>query len=271
MISKTWAKTDVGRQRETNQDCHYVDPDGELIMVLDGMGGHKAGEVAADLAMRTISTFYKAHSHEVEEPLELFENYDHDYTYHANLLRQAVYNANRVVVQTSLEREELMGMGCTVAAMAVHDEVVSMINVGDSRLYLFRNGSMEQISRDHTLAEDQVERGIISREEAQESQLKHVLSSVIGVDNKIRVHMDELTAAVGDVFLLCSDGLTCVMKDYEIFDEISKQPPGPEILTTLVDVANARGGPDNVTVSLTVFSEGQGPSKETESSSPVSQ
>ncbi len=253
MYSETWATTDVGRQRETNQDCHYVDPDGELILVLDGMGGHRAGEVAADLAMETISTFYKAHSQRAEEPLEIFENYDDDYTYQANLLRQAVYHANRVVLQASVEKEELMGMGCTVAAVAIKDNVVSMINVGDSRLYLFRNGSMEQISRDHTLAEDQVERGIMSREEAQESQLRHILSSVIGVDNKIRVHMDELTAVPGDTFLMCSDGLTCVMKDYEIFDEITKEPPGPETLKKLVDEVNARGGPDNVTMALTVF------------------
>jgi serine/threonine protein phosphatase PrpC len=142
-----------------------------------------------------------------------------------------------------------------------------MINVGDSRMYLIREGIMEQISKDHTLAEDQVERGIMTREEARESQLKHILSSVIGVDGRIRVHKDELTVEAGDIFLLCSDGLSAVMEDREILSFIMAKEPGRQVLSSLIDEVNERGGPDNTTLALAVFSEETEPSKESSISS----
>lgn len=257
MIVEAWARTDVGKQRPVNEDCLYVDPDHELILVLDGMGGHKAGEVASQMAMETITRFYKKYSKYFDEHPKIIDNYDTSFTYHTNLLRQATYLANRVVLEKSLEKEDLVGMGSTLAGMAIHDFTVSMINVGDSRLYLIRNGQMEQISKDHTLAEDQVERGIMTREEAQESHMKHILSSVIGVDTKIRVHMDELAVLPGDIFLLCSDGLTAVMKDEEILIEVLRDRPGPETVDRIIDMVNDRGGPDNVTVAMTVFLENE--------------
>jgi PPM family protein phosphatase len=255
VIVETWALTDVGKQRIANEDCHYVDPDKELVLVLDGMGGHQAGEVASNLAMETISEFYKGHSDVASEDSDLFENYDTHFTLHANLLRQAVFMANRVVLERSREDDSLVGMGSTVAAMAIHDYTVSLANVGDSRLYMFRDGTMELVSRDHTLAEDQVERGIMTPREARESQLRHILSSVVGVDTRVRVHMDELTVFPGDAFLLCTDGLTAVMEDEEIFTEVTETGFGQEALRRMIDETNARGGPDNVTLALVVFNE----------------
>jgi len=239
-----------------NEDCYYLDPDHELILVLDGMGGHRAGEVASRLAMETIASFYKMHSKDHQS--DIIEEFDHSFTFETNLLRQATFEANRVVLGKSLEHDELVGMGCTLTGMAIHGLVVSMINVGDSRMYLIRNNRIEQISKDHTLAEDQVERGIMSREEARESQLRHILSSVIGVDTRIRIHIDELAVIPGDIFLMCSDGLTAVMSDEEILNGVLTCKPGPETLDRLVDEANNRGGPDNTTVTLTQFLEDTG-------------
>jgi len=253
VIVETWAQTDIGIQRQVNEDCHYVDPDKELVLVLDGMGGHKAGEVASTLAMETISLFYKEHSSVHPRDPEVFESYDDHFTLHANLLRQAVFVANRVVLEKSRDDDALVGMGSTVAAMAIRDYTVSTVNVGDSRIYLFRDGTMEQVSRDHTLAEDQVERGIISRDEAGESQLRHILSSVLGVDTRVRVHMDELSVFPEDVFLVCTDGLTAVLSDEEIHEEITKEAVGLDTLTRMIDEANARGGPDNTTLALVAF------------------
>jgi len=250
---RAWAKSDVGRQRTINEDCHYVDPDVELILVLDGMGGHRAGEVASLLAMETISTFYKENSAKPTDNTDMFENYDPSFSYHSNLLRQAVFNANRLVLDESRGQDEYVGMGSTVTGLAINDYSLTVINVGDSRVYLIRDGVMEQISKDHTLAEDQVERGIITREEAHESQLKHILSSVIGVDGRIRIHMDELVVVPGDMFLLCTDGLTAVMKNEEIKARILMDEPGPQTLTRLIKEVNDRGGPDNVTLALAVF------------------
>jgi PPM family protein phosphatase len=262
VIIEVWAKTDVGKQRSINEDCHYVDPDHELILILDGMGGHQAGEVASSVATETISSFYKEHSANSADKKDIFDNYDQRFTYHTNLLRQATFVANRVILEKSLEKPELMGMGSTLAGMAIHDFTVSLINVGDSRMYLIRQGSMEQISKDHTLAEDQVERGIMTRDEVQDSQLRHILSSVIGVDPRIRVHMDELTVFPGDLFLLCTDGLTAVMNDREILQEVLSDKPGPHTLDRLIDIVNLRGGPDNTTLALAEFSAEPQPAEE---------
>jgi len=253
VIVESWARTDTGKQRATNEDCLYIDPDRELVLVLDGMGGHRAGEVASRLAMETIASFFKKYSKSNDEKLDIFDDYDNTFTFQANLLRQATFMANRVVLEKSMEGEEFVGMGSTMTGMAIHDCTVSMINVGDTRMYLIRNGTIEQISKDHTLAEDQVERGVMSREEARESQLKHILSSVIGVDPRIRIHMDELAIFPGDMFVLCTDGVTAVMEDQEILQEILQGDPGPGTLERVIDLVNDRGGPDNTTLALTIF------------------
>jgi PPM family protein phosphatase len=256
VIVECWAKSDVGMQRTVNEDRYYVAPDRQLVLVFDGMGGHQAGDVAAQLAMETTSAFFEAHSRSATngDP-SIIESYDPAFSFETNLLRQAVLEANRVVLQKSALYSELGGMGSTVAGMALHGHAVSMINVGDSRIYLVRNGAIEQISRDHTLAEDQVERGIMTREEARESQLRHILSAVIGVDARIRIHADELAVFPGDLLLLCTDGLTAVMTDEDILQEILKSKPGPDVLNRLIEEVNRRGGPDNTTLTLTVISE----------------
>jgi PPM family protein phosphatase len=205
------------------------------------------------LAMDTISSFYKEYCGGSADSSDIFDSFDQRFTYHTNLLRQATFIANRVILEQSLGNPELIGMGSTLAGMAIHDFTVSLINVGDSRMYLIRNGLMEQISKDHTLAEDQVERGIMTRDEVRDSQLRHILSSVIGVDPRIRVHMDELTVFPGDMFLLCSDGLTAVMSDPEILQEVLRDKPGPQTLDRMIEEVNLRGGPDNTTLALATF------------------
>jgi PPM family protein phosphatase len=267
VIVEGWAITDVGKQRTVNEDCTYVGLDVGLFLVLDGMGGHRAGEVASRLAMDTIVSFYRQHASVGGNRPDIFESYDPSFTLPANLLRQAAFMANRVVLEKSLEQEELLGMGSTVVGMVIQDSTASMINVGDTRMYLIRNGRIEQISKDHTLAEDQVERGLMSREEAKESQLRHILSSVIGVDSRIRIHMDELIVFPGDVCVLCTDGLTAVMGDEEILRSFSEEPPSPGMLQRLIDEVNARGGPDNVTLAVAVFSD-EPTASETETGTP---
>jgi len=253
VIVEAWVKSDVGKQRTVNEDCYYIDPDYKLVLVLDGMGGHRAGEVASRLAMETFVSFYNSHYAEKTNSAEIFENYDPNFTFSANLLRQAAFMANRAVLEESLEDEKFVGMGSTVIGMAIADFTVSMINVGDSRMYLIRSGSIEQISKDHTLAEDQVERGIMSRDEARDSQLKHILSSVIGVDSRVRVHMDEFTVFPGDMFVLCTDGLTAVMNELEILEEVLGSEPGPETIDRILEEVNRRGSPDNTTLAIVVF------------------
>lgn len=255
MIVEAWVKSDLGKQRTVNEDCYYIDPDNKLILVLDGMGGHRAGEVASRLAMETFVSFYDQHSAEKTKSADVFDNYDPNFTFNANLLRQASFMANRAVLEESLGNEQFVGMGSTIIGMAIEDFMVSMINVGDSRMYLIRSGSIEQISKDHTLAEEQVERGIMTREEAGDSQLRHILSSVIGVDSRVRVHMDEFTVFPGDMFVLCTDGLTAVMNELEILEEVLASEPGPETIDRILEEVNRRGSPDNTTLAIVRFRE----------------
>ncbi len=250
MIFEAWAGTDVGRYRTLNEDCYLIDMENGLILVLDGMGGHLAGEVASRLAMDTISSFYGKYAGNRIEDVPLSGDDDRTFSYQSNLLRRAIIEANRVVLEKSLESQQLSGMGSTVAGIAIRDFSAYAINVGDSRIYLIRDGKMEQISVDHTLAEDQVGRGAMTPEEAEDSELKHVLCSVLGVESQVHMHMDELSLLSGDIFLLCSDGLTTVRKDDEILRDIMENEIGPGTVERLIAAANARGGPDNVTVAL---------------------
>ncbi len=250
MIFQAWAGTDVGKHRALNEDCYLVDEETGLILVLDGMGGPVAGEVASHLAMETIAAFYRQYAGSRIKEIPVAENYDQAFSYQSNLLRRAVIEANRVVLEKSLENQQLSGMGSTVAGMAIRDFTASAVNAGDSRIYLIRDNNIEQISVDHTLAEDQVGAGAMTPEEADDSELKHVLSSVLGVDSDIQVHMDELSTISGDIFLMCTDGLTAVMTDEEILSNVMKLEIGPETIKRLIEQANVRGGPDNVTVAL---------------------
>jgi serine/threonine protein phosphatase PrpC len=255
---EAYGVTDLGQKRTSNEDCLYLENDSALIMVFDGMGGHRAGDVASRLAMDTMVAFYKANADKSEQDTEVIDNYDSRFGFHTNLLRQAAVRANLAVLEASLAHDDQIGMGSTVAGMLIHEHTVSMINVGDSRMYLIRDGAMEQISRDHTLAEDQVERGLMSRDEADASQLKHILSSVIGVDGVVRAHMDEIAAVEGDVYFLCTDGLTSVMDDEEILEMIIEGGANPESLNKMIEEVNERGGPDNTTLAIAVYKNDSG-------------
>ena len=258
MAIEAYGVTDVGQKRTSNEDCLFLEEDSALILVFDGMGGHRAGDVASRMAMDTVSAFFKANVDKAEHSSEIIDNYDSRFSYHTNLLRQAVVRANLAVLEASLAHDDQIGMGSTVAGMVVHGHTVSMINVGDSRMYLIRDGTMEQISRDHTLAEDQVERGLLSRDEADASQLKHILSSVIGVDGVVRAHMDEIAAIEGDVYFLCTDGLTSVMDDEEILEMIMEGGANVESLEKMIAEVNERGGPDNTTLAIAVYKNDSG-------------
>jgi len=250
VIFEAWAGTDIGKFRTLNEDCYLIDMENGLVLVLDGMGGHLAGEVASQLARGTIAAFYSKYAGGRVKDEPISDDYDRTFSYQSNLLRRAIIEANQVVLAKSLEDQQLSGMGSTVAGIAVREFMVSAINVGDSRIYLVRDGRMEQISVDHTLAEDQVGRGAMTPDEAEDSELKHVLCSVLGVESEIQMHMDELSVLSGDIFLLCSDGLTAVMKDDEILEGIMENEIGQGTVQRLIAKANARGGPDNVTVAL---------------------
>jgi len=232
-------QTDVGRQRTSNQDCSgmAVAPgDGaRLWIVADGMGGHAGGEIASRIA--------------VDTAIASFAEGDGDL---AGRLRAAIVAANRAVLAAAQQDRALTGMGTTAVAIAVAGESVCVANVGDSRAYRIRRARIEQLTRDHSVVAELVRRGHLSEDEAMLHPRRHEVLRSLGFEWDLDVDVEPAEAAAGDTFLLCSDGLSGVVDDAEIASLCAKRRPS-DAARALVDAANARGGPDNITVQVIHF------------------
>jgi protein phosphatase len=203
------------------------------MMVADGMGGHAGGATASRVAVETVSSVVAS------------SQLAPDVT-----LRAALEAANRVVHDESQRNRSLAGMGTTgVAALFSADGVAFVANVGDSRAYRLRDGTFEQITLDHSLVAEMRRRGLITEEEALVHPRRNEVLRSLGVEPDVVVDLHQLDLQPGDLFLLCSDGLSGVVRDPEIADVVRREPPA-QAVRTLVDFANSRGGPDNVTVQI---------------------
>lgn len=226
----TWGgATDQGRIRANNQDAMYADSG--LFVVADGMGGHQGGEVAANLAVRTLTNAERSDREQ---------------------LREAVAEANRVVHQTALEEAELHGMGTTLTTLAVSQEANThqfvILNVGDSRIYRHRDGQLEQLTEDHSYVAELVRRGELDDEAAQVHPYRNMLTRAIGVHAEVEIDEWLLEPVSGDRFMLCSDGLTNELADVEIAEQLGFDKDPSTTAKALVGLANKRGGRDNSTV-----------------------
>lgn len=243
-------QTDVGRARAGNEDYFVVDPELRLYVVCDGMGGHASGEVASKTAADSIIKQIR----ERRSELESFDGTQDACTKAATLLRVAIENASTEVYEMANSKTSLHGMGTTCVALLFVGDKVVMGHVGDSRVYLVRNGTLHQLSEDHTYANDAIKHGMMTPEQAYASKFAEMITRAVGVQETVVVDTYALDVLVGDTFLLCSDGL------YEYFkktDELSVLLAGPGLASIpkqLVDLANERGGKDNIT-SLVVRAE----------------
>jgi protein phosphatase len=235
------AGTHVGRRRRINEDRFAVAPELGLYLVADGMGGHTAGQVASELAaeasLRAIRTLQDASVSPAEK------------------LRFAVASANRAIFEAARERPELAGMGTTLVAMLATEGRVALAHVGDSRAYLVRGGRIRQLTDDHSVVGELLRRREISAEAAREHPHRHVLTRALGVRPGVEPDLAELSPAAGDVFTLCSDGLTTHVRDEEIAKRMDEADPQAAV-DGLIELANARGGEDNVTLVLLRWEDG---------------
>ncbi len=230
------AATDVGLQRRANEDCHAVAPDLALYVVADGMGGHAAGQLASDLACRAVVSRVS----ESVGPSSLSER-----------LRGAVASANEAIFQTAAARPELQGMGTTVVALLASGARAAVAHVGDSRVYRVRDRSIRQLTDDHSLVGELVRRRQISPDDAREHPHRHVLTRALGVRGHVEPDLAEFALVAGDVFVLCTDGLTAHVSDDEMAKRVGEAGDDlQETAESLVDLANQRGGEDNITVAL---------------------
>ena len=243
------AKSDVGRKRHGNEDSFCLAPEIGLFVVADGMGGHAAGEVASRLAVDTIQEWVAkylsgADAAIVGKPVPTCSR-------EANFLLSSIRLANRIIYDTAQGRREYAGMGTTVVSVLAMNDHVALAHVGDSRIYRVRGEQIVQLSRDHSLVQHQVDRGIISPEEAQGSQYKHLITRALGLKESVEVDLVEQPVLPGDFLLLCSDGLSDLLEDEEMLAIVRDHADDLEkACQTLVDRANYKGGDDNITALL---------------------
>ena len=249
--------TDVGRRRKLNEDSFVVDPEASLYAVCDGMGGHNAGEVASRMAIETLESFIqKSHKEkEITWPYGL----ETELSFDGNRLKTAIKLANKRVYKAADNREDYTGMGTTVVAALVNGNVATIGSAGDSRCYLFRNGTITQLTRDDSWVSAAWTEGILTSDEIDKHPLRNVITKAVGAKETIEIDVVEHTLVPGDVIMLCSDGLHAMMNDQAILGVVT---PFPDTLEKaayeLVDAANEAGGKDNVSVVLVRYTEGEG-------------
>ncbi|MGA7626051.1 MAG: Stp1/IreP family PP2C-type Ser/Thr phosphatase [Candidatus Acidiferrales bacterium] len=239
------AKSDTGRVRANNEDSFKLDPQLKLFVLSDGMGGLEAGERASRLAVDTVV----AHCQEAEASPALAEFGKHieGVSDISNRLASAVRLANKEIFQLALELGK-GGMGATVVAARFADDRVCIAHVGDSRVYLLRDGQFDQLTEDHSLVAEQVRRGMITPEAAGRSKMQNVLTRALGIDQNVDVDVSEEFVADGDTFLFCSDGLFRELAESEIGGVLEKSGDAQDAADRLVKLANDSGGQDNITV-----------------------
>src|SRR6476620_361718 len=238
--------TDVGRKRKHNEDAFALDLNDGLFIVADGMGGHAAGEVAAKITVETIGEFIAATRQKEEAPWTF--RYDTKLQFNSNRLAIAIEKANERVMAAVAAQPWLKGMGTTVVAGLLNEKVLSLAHVGDSRAYLYRAGELSRLTDDHSWVHEQVTAGILTEEEAKTHPLKNVVTRALGGGPSVSPDLQELVFSVGDRYLFCSDGLTTMVSDEEIHDTASTVRQPQSLCQKLVDLANEKGGVDNITV-----------------------
>ena len=234
-----FAKTDIGKAREINQDYYYISPEKEepkLYILADGMGGYKGGEVASSLATDTVKRYIQDNFCKTPREKEAI----------LKLINDAIQYANMVVYEKSKEVKELEGMGTTLEVCLIYNSKAYIGHVGDSRIYRIRKGVIRKLTKDHSYVQQLVEDGKITREEANVHPKKNMLTKALGctayVEPDIRVRNFEL----GDIFVICSDGLTNMVSEEKIFDIVTLGPQ--KAVDKLIEEANQAGGYDNITV-----------------------
>ncbi|MCR5586831.1 MAG: Stp1/IreP family PP2C-type Ser/Thr phosphatase [Lachnospiraceae bacterium] len=235
---KSYAKTDVGVRRDVNQDYFFATEKAtgsfqNLYIVADGMGGHAAGDFASKLCVNSMVSFIS--NTNIKTPVSIFN--------------EAVAFGNSEVFNASISNPALAGMGTTVVAATIMKNKLYVANIGDSRLYLIKD-SITQITNDHSLVSEMVRRGDLTESQARIHPQKNIITRALGIDPTVVADSFELAIDKGDKILLCSDGLTNMVEDYDILYIVNHSETLKEAVDTLIDRANEAGGMDNITAVL---------------------
>jgi serine/threonine protein phosphatase PrpC len=238
-------KSDVGQQRGNNEDCFRIVQQLNLFVISDGMGGEAHGEVASAMAVETVVKCCMGEGTDAAPPAAEAQP---GWAEKTRQLFNAAHLANKKIYESAEAHPEQQGMGATLTAAWIAEEKLSVVHVGDSRAYLLRSGSLQQLTSDHSLVAEQVRRGILTAEEAEHSEMQSVLLRALGTQPEIEVDAEEHTLFPRDVLLLCSDGLTRMVTEPEIAGTLQSELDPTRAADRLVALANENGGADNVTV-----------------------
>jgi protein phosphatase len=247
MIYRFNAKTDPGRARDNNEDSVAFDEVTGTAVLADGMGGYNAGEIASGMATAFIKSELSrwlteagssASTKEVRRAMEI-----------------CVDNANLAIFNAANSNASYSGMGTTLVVAVFRGDTLLVGHIGDSRCYRLRGGVLDQITKDHSLLQEQIDAGLISLEQAATSSIKNLVTRALGVDDSVVLEVNEHTLEVGDLYLLCSDGLSDMVDDAAIAKIVSADADLDYKATQLIDAANANGGRDNISVLMVEVKE----------------
>jgi protein phosphatase len=253
---QTASLTDPGRVRDHNEDCIESRPDIGLYVLADGMGGYNAGEVASGMATSLIADGLQ----EAWSPRDAARlGRDQAKAKSEQLIREHILRSNSAIFTTSQNNPECAGMGTTLVMGLFYDNFVTVAHIGDSRMYRLRGDRMEQITRDHSLLQEQLDSGLITPEEAKMSQNKNLVTRALGIDPTVEPEIHVHEAQADDVYLLCSDGLSDMVEDEEIRLTLITLKSNPSLtVQQLVQAANDNGGRDNISAMLIRVAEPYG-------------
>lgn len=242
MTYEFFARTNRGRVRNNNEDAVAFDRDAQLAVLADGMGGYNAGEVASAMATTFIRTEMARWLAQTGKSAQLADV--------RKALEICVENANHAVLGASLSNPQYAGMGTTLVVGVFRGDRLILGHIGDSRCYRLRDGVLQQITRDHSWLQEQVDAGFLTPEQAAASSNRNLVTRALGVEPHVQMEVNEFQVAPNDLFLMCSDGLTDMVSDADLAEMVRASLSLEDKATLLIDTANAHGGRDNISVLL---------------------
>jgi PPM family protein phosphatase len=245
--------SDVGRVRTNNEDSFRIVEALNLFILSDGMGGEAHGEVASAMAVDVINKYCE--SEKEDSGATVLDEVPANISSQTRRLKNAIAQANFQIFQAAQKNPEQRGMGATITALWLKETLLSIAHVGDSRAYLLRSGNLQQLTNDHSLVAEQVRRGLITPQQAEESEMQSVLLRALGAHPEVEIDTDEVEIIPRDVLLLCSDGLTRMVTEPEIAGALQAETVPSAAAERLISLANENGGVDNVTVIVVRFED----------------
>lgn len=232
-----FGKSNPGLRRPNNEDSFIVNPEQGFCALADGMGGAASGELASRIFVETAVEVFSKDPNQSEQEM-------------INLVHSSFRLANERILSYANQNPEHEGMGCTAELLAFYNQKMVLGHVGDSRTYIFREESLKKLTEDHSLVQDQINQGLITPSDAKKHSLRHVILRAVGIKENLEVDIIRGNVQPGDLFLLCSDGLTDMVDDSLIQEILSKSLDIPQKAENLIETANSFGGYDNITVIL---------------------